>query len=358
MIKRLYIVYLIIVPNFCFADLMHISEVTVTPQSVNTIANIGSVNSSVNVRMDLAKVDMFIGKPRILGKEHSDFYRERISYQYDFRNFLEKTKRFEKPDESRMVLLPLNIKAIFELVNESSDTLKLTVGFPVSNFQYSVFELFNFSVVTNDTVCEVFQRRSSYPKYLNHKYISGSKNPKRATPPVEINKYTVDVPGLQVIGKTPFKNMMVWEETFTPSQRKKIEISYQVDIPWQENKIVQSRVIVGKGEIVPAPIVPDAVPLQFLKKIDPGSYFFFDYYLTSGASWEGSIGFEEITLHFDRWWQGLEFYSTIKKDKLAWSNRIFKPNIPTTVTYRFQDKEPTENIYFAIRPGKNNKQNP
>ena len=37
------------------------------------------------------------------------------------------------------------------------------------------------------------------------------------------------------------------------------------------------------------------VPVASLKKI-PGSYYFFDYYL-SGASWSGSVGFEDITLH-------------------------------------------------------------
>ena len=348
-LKKLYIICMVIVPNFCFADVVLISEVTVAPKSVNAVANISSGISFVNVRMDLAKVDMFIGKPLVLDKESSFYYKESIKFYDSFRNLLKNPKTLDKTDESRIVLLPLHIKAIFELVNESTNTLKLTVGFPISNAKYSSFHLLNFTVVSNGTIREIFHSRSSYKKY-----ISEGKGDNSATLPTNISENIIDFS----VGKDLFQNMIFWEETFTPGERKKIEVTYEVDIPLQENKIVQSRVIVQKGGRVPAPIAPDGAPIQFLQKIHTGSYFFFDYYLTSGASWAGSIGFEEITLHFDRWWQGLEFYSTIKEDKLAWSNRTFKPNTPTTVTYQFRDKEPTENIYFAIRPGKNNSPKP
>lgn len=334
---------MLVVLNFCFADVVLISEVKVAPKSVNAVANISSGNSFVNVRMHLAKVDMFIGKPRVLDKKSSFYYKESIRFRDSFRNLLKSSKTLDKPDESRIVLLPLHIKAIFELVNESSNTLKLTVGFPISNAEYSSFNLLNFTVVSNDTIREIFHNRSSYIKYI--------KENNSDTIPINISENIIDFS----VGNDLFQNMIFWEETFTPGQRKKIEVTYKVDIPLQENKIVQSRMIVQKGERVPEPIAPDGVPIQFLQKINTGSYFFFDYYLTSGASWAGSIGFEEITLHFDRWWQGLEFYSTIKEDKLDWSNKTQNPNTPITVTYQFRDKEPTENIYFAIRPGKNNK---
>jgi hypothetical protein len=47
----------------CFGDLNVVREVVITPKSVNAAANIGSVNSSVNVRMETATVDIHVGKP-------------------------------------------------------------------------------------------------------------------------------------------------------------------------------------------------------------------------------------------------------------------------------------------------------
>ncbi len=276
MIRWINIIYIsVVASSLCFGDIVFVREALITPKSVNAAVSIDSVNSSVNVRMDLAKIDIHIATP----------------------------------GDGAFDPLPVTVIATFELVNESSDELKLTVGFPISNSEYSSFELSHFHVVTDGTVREVFRRTSGY------------------------------------------SNLMVWEETFSPAQRKTIVVDYEIEIPLQENKVVRKRVESRKERLS---LEVNGVPVQFLQKVDSGSYYFFDYYLASGASWAGSIGFEEITLHFDHWWRDLEFYSTIEQNKLSWSNLTPHSSIPIVVTYQLRDEEPTENIYFAIRPGKNN----
>jgi hypothetical protein len=255
-----------------------------------------------------------------------------------------------KPCESSLAPLPLSVKAVFTLVNESSHKLKLTVGFPVSNSWYSSFELMHFSVVTDGVVREVFRRKCSYPRQLTHEYISGKKGPEMARPPDDITRDSVDLLGNQFIGQESFQNLMVWEEAFLPSQQKKVAVDYKIDIPLQENKIQRQK---AKGNYKGIwPQEANNVPVQFIRQLDFGQYYFFDYYLTSGASWAGPIALEEITLHFDSWWQDLEFHSTIKQGEIGWSNRILDPDLPIVATYQIRNEEPTENIYFAIRHGK------
>ncbi len=324
MVNRFYVVFFIIVsicgaPTLCLGDLTVVKEVVITPKGVNAAANIGSVNSSVNVRMDAAIVDIHVGKP----------------------------------GGGTFAPLPLNVTATFTLINESSHELKLTVGFPVSNSRYSSFKLSHFTVVTNGVTREVFRRKSSYPRQLIHEYVSGKKGPGKAAPPGDITQDSVKLFGEQLIGLETFQNLMVWEETFLPSQQKKVAVDYEVDIPLQKNKTVRQKV---KGNYKGVwPQEANNVPVHFLQKLASGQYYFFDYYLTSGASWVGPIAFEDLTLHFDYWWRDLEFHSSINEGEFSWSNRILNPDLPIVVNYQLRNEEPTENIYFAIRPGKNNK---
>lgn len=323
MVNRFYIVFLIIVftgvaPSLCFGDLHVVKEVVITPKGVHAAANIGSVNSSVNVRLDTAIVDIYVGKP----------------------------------GGGTLAPLPLNVKATFTLINESSHKLKLTVGFPVSNSRYSSFKLAHFSVVTEGAAREVFRRKSAYPRQLTHEYVSGTKGPGKTAPPGDITPDSSNLFGEQLIGQETFQNLMVWEEAFSPSQKKKVVVDYKIDIPLQENKTVRQKV---KGNYKGVwPQEANNVPAHFLQKLASGHYYFFDYYLTSGASWAGPIAFEDVTLHFDYWWRDLEFHSTIKKGEIGWSNRTLYPDLPIIALYQLRNEEPTENIYYAIRPGKNN----
>jgi len=322
MVNRFYIVLIICVhicaaPALCFGDLNVVKEVVITPKGVNAAANIGLVNSSENVRLDTAKVEIHVGRPR----------------------------------EGPLALLPLNAKATFTLINESSHKLKLTVGFPVSNSQYSSFKLDHFYVVTDGVVREVFRRISSYPRQLTHEYVSGEKGPGRATPPGDITRDSIQLFGNQLVGQESFQNLMVWEEIFSPSQQKKVAVDYEIDIPLQENKTVRKKVEGNFKGVWPQEA--NNLPIPFLQQLASGQYYYFDYYLTSGASWAGPIAFEDITLHFDNWWQDLEFHSTIKQGEIGWSNRIFDSGLPIVAIYQLRNEEPTENIYFAIRPKEN-----
>jgi hypothetical protein len=303
----------------CLADLNVVREVVITPKGVNAAANIGSVNSSKNVRMDLAKVDIYVGEP----------------------------------GGGSLAPIPLNVKATFQLINESADTLKLTVGFPVSNSQYSSFALSYFRVVADETTREVFRRKSSYPRHLIHEYVSGEKGPDNAVPPADIDQETMKVFGDQVMGRETFQNLMVWEENFSPGQEKKVEVSYEIEIPLQENKVTRRKEQGSHKGIWPQEA--NNIPVEFLQKLAPGSYYFFDYYLTSGASWAGPIAFEDITVEFDPWWRDLDFHSTIQQGRISWSNTTLYPELPIAAYYTLRDEEPAENVYFAIRPGKNNK---
>jgi hypothetical protein len=121
--------------------------------------------------------------------------------------------------------------------------LKLTVGFPVSNSQYSSFELAHFFVVTDGAVREVFRRKSSYPRQLTHEYVSGEKEPGKAAPPADIVwQDSAQLLGNQFMGPETFQNLIVWEESFSPAQQKKVEVNYEINIPSQENKMVRKQV--------------------------------------------------------------------------------------------------------------------
>ncbi len=303
-------------PGSSFGDISVIKEVVIAPKGVIAAGNIGAVNRSVNVRLDSAAVKIQVGKP---GK-------------------------------GPFAPIPLQTNGVFELVNESSHHLKLTVGFPVSNSRYSSFQLSHFGVTTGGSVREVFRRTSGYPRRLIHEYVSGEKGPGNADPPDDVTRDSMKLFGNQFMGQDGFRNLMVWEETFSPSERKTVEVMYEIQIPLQEKKTIKKRVKGSHKGVWPQEA--NNVPVAFLQKIPPGSYYFFDYYLTSGASWAGPIASEDIELHFDYWWGDPELYTTIRPEEIAWSNRILHPNLPATAYYTLRNEEPTENIYFAIRPQK------
>ncbi len=172
------ILYTGLSPASCFGGINVVKEVVITPKSVNAAANIGSVNSSVNVRMHLAKVDIFVGEP----------------------------------EKGAFAPLPLSVRATFGLVNESSDQLQLTVVFPISNSQFSSLKLHHVSVIADDVVREVIQRKSSYPRSLTHEYISAEIGPEKAVCPEDITPNSIKLFGDQLIGQEAFQNLMVWNE--------------------------------------------------------------------------------------------------------------------------------------------------
>lgn len=304
------------------ADVTVVKEVVIGPKRAAAAANIGSVNSSPNVRMTSAVVDIFASAPK----------------------------------DGTTSPLTLTVKALFDLENQADEGLKLTVGFPVSNSLYSSFDLTYFRVVTDGGVREVFRRKSSYPRQLVHEYISGEKGPGEAVPPADIASETTKMFGNQYMGRETFQNLMVWEESFAAKQKKKVEVSYEVQVPLQAKSIVRKKVEGNYKGIWPQEA--NNVPPGFLNRLPEGSYYFFDYYLTSGASWAGTIGAEDVRLHFGPDWQDHDLH-TSTRGKLVMSGGVNAgPGAPTSYNYLLRDEEPVENIYFAIRPGKDNSQRP
>lgn len=299
----------------CIADLTVIREVVLGPKTAHAAANIGAVNSSPNVRLDKAVINITVGTP-----------------------FVHKSG---KP-------LPIVVSGTFLLVNQSDRELELTVGFPVSNSEYSAYTLEAFRVGTDTEPREVFRRKSGYPRRLTHEYISGLKGPGGARPPNDVDKTTIHLFGRQRMGHDELQNLMVWRESFSPYQEKSVKVEYELTLPIQEAEVLREKVKGNHKSIWPQEA--NNAPPVFVESLPDGSYYFFDYYLTSGASWAGPIGIEEIIMNFDQGWYDVEFYTTIDVDALSWAPRACKPSEPVWIYYTLENSEPSENLYFAIRP--------
>jgi hypothetical protein len=307
-------IYLLVFAQTCFADINVVREVVIAPKGVNAVANIGSVNSSPNVRMTEARVDITVGKP----------------------------------DSGPMAPLHLNVHASFELLNESSEKLELTVGFPVSNSEFSSFKLEWFRVVSDGEPREVFRRKTSYPRHLVHEYISGALGPAAAKPPSDVTPETMNLMGKQLIGSDTFQNLMVWQEHFRPNEKKTVEVKYELQIPPQKNVVLRKKTEGSYKGIWPEEA--NNVPANFLKTIPPDKYFyFFDYYLTTGTSWKDTIGEEVVTIHFGQTWPDHEFHASAGGKITMSGGANAGPGAPTTYYYNLRDEEPKDNLYFAVR---------
>ncbi len=314
---RLVILTVLLCSSFnAYADISVVREVVIAPKGVNAAANIGSVNSSPNVKLISARVDINVGTP----------------------------------GSGAPAPLPLSVNATFELQNDSSDELSLTVGFPVSNSQYSSFKFEWFRVTSNGSIREVFRRKSSYPRQIVHEYVSGELGPSDAVPPSDIDRETMKLMGDQVMGRESFQNLMVWEEHFGPKEKKTVEVRYEIQIPLQEN-VVHKKKVEGSHKGI-WPEEANNIPLWFLDRLPKGSFYFFDYYLTSGSSWAGPIGEEIVNVHFGSSWKGHEFHTSAneKFSKVSGKAKTSERDIGTTYIYKIKNVEPAENLYFAVKP--------
>lgn len=324
--KKLFMIttLLLLIPHTAEADLDVIREVIIAPKNGRAAANIGSVNQSSNIRMVLAKVDIEVGKVPVSDQDP----------------------------------VRINVHSVFTMKNESQDALSLTVGFPVSRSEYSAFDLVSFAVKTDGNPRSVFNRVSGYIRRIKHIFISGpDKESYKKLVDYEINKDHLEIYGIQKIGKGEYQNLMVWGEVFDPGQERNIEVRYSIEIPLQKNVWKQKKVKGNYKGIWPQEA--NNLPLDFLKSI-PGKkkfslfsynkYYFFDYYLISGASWKGTIGEEVITLRLDNSWQGHTLYSN-HKDKLVRQSSPKGDDLHGILTYAYilRNAEPTGNLYFALK---------
>ena len=317
------------------ADLDVVREVVIAPKKGRGGANIGPVNTSVNIAMLKAHVEIRVGPL---------------------------PASVDEP-------LHIAVSARFTMKNESSESLALTVGFPVSESAYSAFKLQEFNVKSNGGPRSVFNRVTGYPRYLKHAYVSGpDREGHRGLPDYAGDDVPNDqgVPkgttarklfGNERIGDESFHNLMVWKETFEAGQVSIIEVAYRIAVPLQENSFKTMKVKGNYKGIWPQEA--NNLPIDFLKSIpgkkdlSPFSYhkfYFFDYYLVSGASWKGTIGEETITLRLDDSWQGDLLYSN-QKYRLVRSGDSDEGVRSGDLTYNYtlRDADPTVNLYFALK---------
>jgi len=300
-------------PHPAAGDLMVMRDVVTGPKGSAAAANIGSVNSSPNIHMDQARVDINVGTP----------------------------------GEGPVAPVPLTVVATFEMVNQSQHELHLTVGFPISNSEFSSSRINWFRVMVDGDTRDVFRRITGYPRRLTHEYVSGESGPDNARPPTDVNRSSLKLMGDQIIGNERYGNLMVWEERFSAGETKTIDVRYSIQIPLQENAVKKRRVEGNsKGKW---PEEANNLPTWFLKRLPQKYYYFFDYYLTSGASWAGTIGVEDIYLHLGPWWNGHEFHASTTRI-LTSGGSMAGPGSSTTHYLQIRNQDPLEDLYFAVRP--------
>lgn len=248
-------------------------------------------------------------------------------------------------------LITLTTNAQFHMHNSTKETVLLTMGFPVSDSSYSAFQLIDFRVTSGGEPRSVFQRVTGYPRHREHIWVSGPETDPRILPDAN------DPPGVfgdenwidrndgsSVLQDSPdgsnrgvaSANKMVWRELFTPNEVRLIVVTYSLNLPTQSKKSEKMRKVSNEKGI--SREEANNCPVAFLNKLAPGDYYFFDYYLVTGASWKGPIGKEEIRLHLPPGWVNATLSSWPEKTTTR----------EDLMVYRLEREEPRDNIYWAV----------
>ncbi|MDH4205565.1 MAG: hypothetical protein OEV45_08560 [Desulfobacteraceae bacterium] len=153
--------------------------------------------------------------------------------------------------------------------------------------------------------------------------------------------------GDEMIGQESFHNLMVWKETFDPGQINTIEVAFEIAVPLQINSVKLKKVKGNYKGIWPQEA--NNIPEQFLNSLPKGdAFYFFDYYLTSGASWKGTIGEQYVTLKLDSSWTGHKLYRNVGREILEFEKQ--EKGRPTFFPYVIQSRQP---ICFSPLKGLN-----
>jgi hypothetical protein len=163
-------------------------------------------------------------------------------------------------------------------------------AFPVSGLSTKIVSISNFSVtVDGQQPATVFRRTIVVSKWQAHLEDTAVFGQLEARFQPDSNKGDW---GITLADKSVYRGAYVWEQKTTPGKIARVHVKYSVILLPQS--IHYSKTYVrseGDSEVIPFR------DLNIDKWND--QYYFFDYVLMSGSTWDGPIGHETITLTAD-----------------------------------------------------------
>jgi hypothetical protein len=200
------------------------------------------------------------------------------------------TIRLRRSDTNQ---LAADCEADFVLEDEapsSAEIHKYLTAFPVSGLSTKIVSISNFSVtVDGHQPPTVFRRTivvSKWEAHLQDAAVSGQLEA-QFQPDSKKKDW-----GIVLADKSVYRGAYVWEQETTPGKTARVHVKYSVILLPQS--IHYSKTYArseGDNEVIPFR------DLNIDKWND--QYYFFDYVLMSGSTWDGPIGHETITLTAD-----------------------------------------------------------
>lgn len=184
-------------------------------------------------------------------------------------------------------------EAEFDLVNTSAGEMKtedILVAFPVTGLTSNIVTVRDFAVTVDDQQPATVLRRtiavSRRQFKVEDKPIFGQLD---AHFHAERNKTTW---GVTLTDQSVYPNAYVWAQATKPGATSRVKVSYSATLRPQPLRYSKSYVASDTDS--------DVIPFADLA-VDRwnDNYYFFDYILLSGSTWEGPIGREKITLTID-----------------------------------------------------------
>lgn len=172
----------------------------------------------------------------------------------------------------------------------STENHKYLVGFPVSGLSTKIVSITSFSVtVDGQQPATVFRRTivvSKWEAHLLDAAVFGQLEARFQPDPKKRDW------GITLADDSVYRGAYVWEQRTTPGKTTQVHVKYSVILLPQS--IHYSKTYArseGDNEVIPFR------DLNIDKWND--QYYFFDYILMSGSTWDGPIGHETITLTAD-----------------------------------------------------------
>lgn len=264
-------VWFVIYAGAVTADVEFIQDVTHGPKRSPAAAIIGRVSAEKDVgtpvRMRDAVVDLYIGNP--YGKQDG--------------------------------MVSVHGKAVFKMENMANDDIRAIVAFPLGDRSYGSYRYRSFTVHQNGKKAPVFAGSGGYKMPWRVEPVDTEAADQPPKLPLNEKKiYASMWRGLPVAGDTLMQSLF-WEAQFPANELLEIVVDYVIDVPQQLPTMVTSR---QQGTRNARLLKEDSISREMSKALNPErTYLFFSYIITSGASWQGTIGSEQVRIHLEPDWQ-------------------------------------------------------